>query len=256
MTASSLKIFALILLCGLTTAIQGQVQPNPADGDGDPAREAQIQNLTQMVATALQERELDKARQSLEEALELAPDNDQILGLYGALLIYEKSYDEARTVYRGLLERQPENYSSIWNLAEIEFLTDNYGPSRELLRTLQEKNESDEMVSYKIGLTYLLEDDIAKAQAEFEKIEFPSDTPAYYFAQAALAFKQDNPTEAHSWVQESARIFPFQHNALFADSLIEKGVLKLEEILPGFSITDPVPDENVTPELGSNLLPE
>ena len=50
---------------------------------------------------------------------------------------------------------------------------------------------------------------------------FMDDTPAYYFAKAALAFVQKKDDEAKEWLEKANVIFKSADNATYLDSLME-----------------------------------
>ncbi len=192
---------------------------------GLQAEKQRARNLGERIGELLEKKDFSTARQILEETLSVDPENAQAKSLIAAVLIYEKKYDEAEKIYSELKERDPENMSFVWNSAEIDFLRSQYARARAKLEQLRDKTPNDEMVTYKVALTYLMEGQTEQAEAEINKIRFPSNTAAYYYGRAALAFKAGRKEEGLKWTAEAARIFPYGHNALFADSLIEKGLM-------------------------------
>ncbi|MFQ3578283.1 MAG: tetratricopeptide repeat protein [Verrucomicrobiia bacterium] len=179
---------------------------------------------------ALSVPDLAQAREHLNKAMAVAGDDERVLSLHGALLTYERNFDEARAVYLKLLQKQPDNFAPMWNLAEIDFLEGNYASSRQRFQKLQEDRPRDEFLIYKITLTYLFENKLEQAQQELDKIPFPSDTAAYYWGRGAIQLHLGNKAEGMRWLNEAGQIFRLQQTLLFADSLIEKGMITRADV--------------------------
>ncbi len=224
----------------------------PSGEKADAADHDQLGTQLNLVREALQAGDLAGARKTLDNALLLAPTDVRVMNIQAAVLTYERNFDEARKVFLKLLGEKPDDFSLNWNLAEVDFLQGNYFSARQRLLKLRESRPKDEMLCYKILLTHLLEGRAHLAKEELEKIPFPSDTAAYYYGRAALAFQEaknlstlgekeasaKSRQEGLDWLAEAGRIFRLQHNLLFADSLIEKKFITREEVtglvpLPG-----------------------
>ena len=113
----------------------------------------------------------------------------------GDLLLRQKKYPEARSVYETLLK-------------ETNILI-----SKERLR-------------YGILLTYLGEKDEAAAKETFEQITFPTESPAYYYAQAAWAFAHGKQRDAEKWLKSAAKVYDATTTSWFARPLYEFGWIK------------------------------
>jgi hypothetical protein len=57
-------------------------------------------------------------------------------------------------------------------------------------------------------------------------IGFPTETPAYYYAQAAWAFAHGKNSEASKWIRTAEQISPAAINSWFARLLFELGWIK------------------------------
>ncbi len=174
---------------------------------------------------AFQRHDYDLAERKVEEADKLAPDASAVWNLKGAIAVERGQYDEATRCLKRALEINPRSYPARYNLTEIPFRQKKYAEARAKLETLLAKNPKDELVQYKIFLSYLFEKDEKNAKEALDRIKFPSDSPAYYYAQAAWAsFKGDNDA-ANKWIRSSAYVFKPAQNELFAASLREVGWL-------------------------------
>jgi tetratricopeptide (TPR) repeat protein len=113
----------------------------------------------------------------------------------GDLLLRQKKFAEARDVYERLL-------------IETNILT------------------SSERVRYGILITYLAERDERGGRTALEAVNFPTQTPAYYYAQAAWAFAHDRKSEARKWIATGERVFATDTESWFARPLYELGWIK------------------------------
>jgi hypothetical protein len=66
----------------------------------------------------------------------------------------------------------------------------------------------------------------AAAKSALENIKFPTESPSYYFAQAAWEFAHGNERSAKKWIATAREIFEPQLLAWFARPLYELGWLK------------------------------
>ncbi|HEV3409690.1 MAG TPA: hypothetical protein VG095_05325 [Chthoniobacterales bacterium] len=75
-------------------------------------------------------------------------------------------------------------------------------------------------------LSYLGSKDEEGAQAALNNLPFPTETSAYYYAQAAWAFAHGNTREGRKWVARAEDIHKPRSRAWFARHLYEFGWLK------------------------------
>ena len=84
----------------------------------------------------------------------------------------------------------------------MPFLAKNWSEARDRFTALadsfpsQAEGATGELIQFKILLTYLLQDKEKKADAIAARLKTSSVSPAYYYAQAALALRQKDETGA------------------------------------------------------------
>jgi hypothetical protein len=100
-----------------------------------------------------------------------------------------------------------------------------YAEARAMFMKLLEENPKDELVQFRILLTWLLEKNDAEARRVLEAIPFPSDTPAYYYGNAAWEFAHGNEAEGNKWVMRGNWVFKTEITANFSQPFIEIGWL-------------------------------
>jgi hypothetical protein len=71
----------------------------------------------------------------------------------------------------------------------------------------------------------LLQDRDGAAQKAMEQVTMADETPALYYAQAAWAFKHQNPRQGRNWVANAANLFSPEQNRIFAAPLSDFGWL-------------------------------
>jgi tetratricopeptide (TPR) repeat protein len=113
----------------------------------------------------------------------------------GDSLLRQKQYPEARGVYETLLK-------------ETNIII------------------SSERLRYAILLTYLGEKNEDAAKRTFEQITFPTESPAYYYAQAAWAFAHGNQRDAQKWLKSAEKIYDTGVTSWFARPLYDFGWIK------------------------------
>ena len=147
------------------------------------------------------------------------------LNVRGAIAIEEKRYDEGREFCLKALNKDPKFYPARFNLCEIQFVQGKYAEARALFQNLRESHPEDDLVKFRIFLTFLLEKKDEVAKPYLDNIPQISPSPLYYYAQAAWEFAHDNPVEAKKWLASGNRIFPPSKHMNFADVFYDLGWL-------------------------------
>lgn len=115
----------------------------------------------------------------------------------GDALLRQKKWEEARTVYAEILKDT--------NLVI-----------------------SSERLRYAILLTHLGAKDDTGAKTALEQVTFPTESPAYYYAQAAWEFAHGSDRTAAKWIKTAAGIFNDTQTAWFARPLYDLGWIKIK----------------------------
>ena len=85
---------------------------------------------------------------------------------------------------------------------------------------------SHEKLRFGVLMTHLGAGDKAGGQPAFERVTFPTETPAYYYAQAAWAFANGKKRDGEKWMRTAADIFDAKATAWFARPFYELGWIK------------------------------
>ncbi len=85
---------------------------------------------------------------------------------------------------------------------------------------------SNEQLRYGVLIASLGAKDDEGSRTAFEKLPFPTETPAYYYAQAAWAFAHGAKGDGDKWIRRADEIFPAKSTAWFARPLFDFGWIK------------------------------
>ena len=148
------------------------------------------------------------------------------LNIRGAVAIEERRFDEGRKYCIEALRLDPSFFPAQFNLAEIPFVQGKYAEARVLFEKLRDDHEKDDLVQFRIFLTYLLEKNESAAREMLENVPFLSDTPIYYYTHAAWEFAHGNEEEGRKWVDSGNYVFPPLKTLNFSNVFYDLGWLK------------------------------
>ncbi len=157
------------------------------------------------------------------------------LDVRGAVLMEQGKLDGAITDFRAAREKDSRLLAPQLHLAEAFFRQKKYGEARAIFQALAQETNiliAHEKVRYAILLTHLGEHNLEEARSALSQIQFPTETPAYYYAQAAWEFAQGNTGDARKWLHTADQIFDCSNIGWFAQPLYDLGWIKQK---PGLS---------------------
>ena len=161
----------------------------------DKSSGATVQSLDLRGCIYLEQGKLDNASDAFQSAHVSNFDAFSPRIHFADVLLYEKKFADARSEYEKLLGLTK---TAIW----LDYLR------------------------FAVLLTYLGEHDQAGAQNALRAIVFPTETPAYYYAQAASAFGHGNKAEARKWLNTARKLFDSSKTGWFDRGLYQLGWLK------------------------------
>src|SRR5436190_3269384 len=184
---------------------------------------------------AFQQRDLTAARRLVDEADAANPNQAVTINLKGEILLAQKDFDGAENAFKQAIKLDPKLSEAHYNLAQIPFKKKEYAKARDRFEALitattpapgSDKNQTSQIIKFKIYLTLLLEGKDSRAQKMMEQFQFTGDTPALYYAQAAWEFKHNNAAKANDWIVSAKKIYSPALNLVFADSFYDVGWLQ------------------------------
>ena len=172
-------------------------------------------------------------------SLDKIPTADQnkadILNLRGAIYKRLGELDNAANAYTDALKASPKDWVPKYNIADIEFLRQQYKPSRSYLeQALASMPEADrvqkqDLILYKVYLTYLLEGDNDKAKLLLENFDQNSANPVFYYAQAAWSYKNKENDKAATWIESTQDLYSEELRNSYSQALVDLGWVKPTE---------------------------
>ena len=179
-----------------------------------------------------QVRDWKGATDYVDRADEILPPTSWSLNVRGAIAIEQRDFDRGYKYCSDALKLDPNFFPAKFNLCEIPFLEGKYAEARGLWQkvfaAVKPGETVSELLTYRIFLTYLLENDSEHAKEWLEKLPFPSQTPAYQYAHAAWARQKGDIAKWDDWVRSAAYIWPESKRSEFVDVLIQLGWMKRE----------------------------
>ncbi len=233
---------AAIFFLVLSSFAAGAVAPTKAELEAMYAAAAQDFNAGQY-RDALKKLDAIDARQ---------PDLAAAQNLRGVAWMRLAEYRSAESALRKARGLDPGFWEARYNLAEVPFLAGNWTLARSRFNELlAEPNEhvqgaTRDLIQFKILLTCLLEEKEKQAAAALEKLQSSPQSPALYYAQAALALRRKDRQEAKEWMATAAKEYSPQLNRLFSESFYEVGWLPKPKGATPVALEVSSPEERVT----------
>jgi tetratricopeptide (TPR) repeat protein len=172
---------------------------------------------------------LDAARAVLARINAEGKPDARALDLRGVTFLEENKLEEAVAAFRAAHDLDPAIYTPQLHLGDALLRQRKWEEARsayeELLKTTNVLT-LNERLRYAILLTYLGPKDDAEAKGARERVVFPTETPAYYYAQAAWSFAHGDSKGGAKWIQTGNKIFDDKSTAWFARPLYDFGWVK------------------------------
>jgi tetratricopeptide (TPR) repeat protein len=199
-----------------------QEPPHPASGTLEVAkREARNGKFTEALA-ALDE--IDKARKPTAESLDLR----------GCIFLEQEKFDDATKAFNAAHAADSALFLPRLHLGDVIFHQQKFENAGAVYERLDRQTNiliSAERLRYGILLARLGARDEAGSQLAFARIKFPTETPTYYYAQAAWQFAHGRNGDAKKWLNTADQIFDAASTAWFARPLYDLGWVKKKPII-------------------------
>ncbi len=144
---------------------------------------------------AFQQRDLTAARRLVDEADAADPNQAATINLRGEILLAQKDFDGADAAFKQAVKLDPKLSEAHYNIAQIPFKKKEYAKARDRFEALfaattpapgADKNQTSQIIKFKIYLTLLLEGKDSRAQKMMEQFQFTGDTPALVLRSGGL----------------------------------------------------------------------
>lgn len=191
--------------------------------EGEMTEDEQLEVILRRVSLYFSQRRFAEAAEKLKEAEALRPDAPAVLEAKVGILAESGRIDEARTVLQRLLEREPNRFAYRYNKAELYMMEKRYGEARQCFEALREAHSDNDLVAFKIFLTYLGEKNEEKMMEWAHRLKRPQVTPYMYYTAAVLAFAEGDIPTGKRAILEAEQAFGRGKQKLLYHSLAEMG---------------------------------
>lgn len=210
--AADPAILALIVLGLASLTIGGRAEPK--------SLEAAIEQANR----ALNEGKIKEAEKQTEAVLKLFPDKPEAWNLRGAILIKQQRLDEAAEKFTKALQLDPKFYAAQYNLAQVYLLENKFDDAQARYQELQTVDPNSELLQFKVILCNVLKGQEDKSSTLIDVMTFPGQTPAYYYARAAVALKKGLQESAHVYLANARKYYSDAQCAFFDQELKQVGL--------------------------------
>ena len=173
--------------------------------------------------------DLDAAVRALDQLEAAAQPTAQSLDLRGCILMEQKKLDDAVAAFRAAHAADPALFAPRLHIGDALLRQQKWEEARVAYDAVMRETNiliSHEKLRFGSLITHLGAGDKAGGQPAFERVTFPTETAAYYYAQAAWAFANGNKRDGEKWMRTAADIFDAKATAWFARPFYELGWIK------------------------------
>jgi tetratricopeptide (TPR) repeat protein len=181
------------------------------------------------VRRELQNGNIDDALAALNEAEKAGKPTAQSHTFRGVIALEQGRTDDALAAFRTALETEPAYFPPRIFIGDALLRAKRWEQARDAYLEAARKTNIltyNERVRYAIMLTHMGENRAALAREAFERITFPTESPAYYYAQAAWAYANGDKRGGDKWLRTGDEIFPERATDWFARPLHDFGWIK------------------------------
>jgi tetratricopeptide (TPR) repeat protein len=194
----------------------------------DPLKDAPPAYRDALIAAmrSFTSREFDKAREQVQKADLSWQQTPVSLNILGAIEIEQRNIEEGRKLCLAALNKDPRFFPARFNLAEIPFVQGKYTEARTMFLKLQQDEPDDDLLKFRIFLTYLLEKNETEAKRHLDAIPLINDSPISFYANAAWEFAHGEEKKGKEWLASGVRTFPPIKHINFVEVFYDLGWLQ------------------------------
>ena len=185
-------------------------------------------NAMEAAGREFQQRNFDAALATLNDAEKRGDPTAKSFILKGRIYAEQQKYDEATFAFDSAYKLEP---GSLARLCEADMFVGQkkWDEARALYESAMKETNiliSNERLRYGVLIASLGAKDEDGSRTAFEKLPFPTESAAYYYAQAAWAFAHGAKSDGDKWIRRAEEIFPAKSTACFARPLFDLGWIK------------------------------
>ncbi len=228
----SLRVNFLSLMaipCALLTTVSAQ-SPNalakaPVE-EKNPLLDPKVTKLLDDVRLLHAKQQYFAALSKLSEAEVIVPDSPVLINVRGSIYTSMRDFAHARECFERAEKIVPDAIEPKFNKTELFFAEMKYPEAETAFKKLiadtpKLREDLRHLALFKILVCQLKQGKIDDAENTMKSFTFMDDTPAFYYAKAALAFQKDDKAEGQNWMSKATNIFRADKNAFYIDTLME-----------------------------------
>lgn len=172
---------------------------------------------------------VDAALSILIETEKHASPTVMTLDLRGCIHLEQRKFEDAVAAFKAAQATKERTYLPRLHLGDAFLRQGKWAEARDTYESLLKETDIlavNERMRYAIFLTYLGAKDEAGAKAALDRVPFPTETAAYYYAQAGWSFARGSKRAGEKWMRTADHLFDAQKSAWFARPLYEFGWVK------------------------------
>jgi tetratricopeptide (TPR) repeat protein len=177
----------------------------------------------QTAAVLVESKKYQQAMETLAPVLRLRPNDPSALNLKGAILAHQKDYAGAQSCYDQALAAAPGFFAAQYNLGDLIVKRQEWDAAITYFRNLLVTQPDNELIQYKLLLLLLRRNADPLLEQKLFSSETPTNTPAWYYARAARAYKQGKKNEARRYLDVAKSVFG-DKTVIFQEELDESGL--------------------------------
>jgi tetratricopeptide (TPR) repeat protein len=171
---------------------------------------------------------MDAALTLLDEAEKDGSKNGHSLDLRGCVLLEQGKFDDAIKAFEASFEADPKWIGHL-HVGDALRRQEKWEEARAAYRKVFKETDIlvlNERLRFAEFITFLGAKDEEKARQSLDRLTIPTESAAYYYAQAAWSFAHGKNREAQDWLKHAQDIYPAKSTAWFARHLYDFGWLK------------------------------
>ncbi len=153
----------------------------------------------------------------------------EALDLRGCVLMEQRKFEEAAQAFDEAHQANPALFAPRLHRGDLFLRQFKFTDARREYQTLLDETNiliSHERLRYALLITFLAEQNDSDARRLLDSIKFPTESAAYYFAQAAWSYAHKDQKSGDEWTAKARQVYDPAATAWFARPLFDLGWIK------------------------------
>jgi len=178
-------------------------------------------------ASAYATRHFSVALEKLDMADQIQADVPDTWNMRGAIYAEQHAYEKAADAFEKANKLNPGDFWAPYNVAQLLLMEKKYAEAVAAFDKLSVYRGHEELVEFKLVFANVLQGKMDEAKRVLDTMKFPSDTPAYYFANAAWYYGKKDEKQGKYWTRAGLKVFGIERAVSFYDALAGVGLVPM-----------------------------